>query len=606
MKDVNKVPAAVAMLKVIEAYGVKDIYGYPGGSINSTLKALDIEKEKINYIQIRHEQVGALAAAAHTKLTGKIGVAFGSAGPGAVNLLNGLYDAKEDHVPVLALVGQVGHDNMNYNYFQEMPEVPMFEDVAVYDRLVMTPESLPHVIDRAIHEAYAKKGVAVVVIPNDFGFDLIPDVRYDSASQTYNKPAPEPQATDAEVDEFLQLVKDAKRPVIHVCRGIKNGGDKLIELSKKLQIPLVMDGLAKGYVNEDYEGNLGTANRAASKAADEILDVSDLVIAIGGDFPFANSFYATHDFKYIQIDNQTIELGRHHVPELAIWSDATQFVEKALDRSETVAPSGFFKAAAADMQNWKQYIKKMLASDDESLTPAQVYNQINRVSNPDTIYSVDVGDNIINTFRYLNIRPTNQWVISALFATMGSGVPGAIAAKLDNPKKQVFNIAGDGALSMVMQDLVTMTKYHLPIINIVTQNGDLSFIKGEQEDLPMQFYGLDLQQQDFAMIAKGMGLDAIRVTDYRELPAAFDKAVQAANAGTPFLIDIVINDKRGLPVEDLDVKIVDGKLEESVSHKYKDDKPAGKTYSLQEFFDYYGGQDLLPLAHYFYEYDVKL
>ncbi|USS93317.1 pyruvate oxidase [Fructilactobacillus ixorae] len=606
MKAVNKVPAAVAMLKVLEAYGVKDVYGYPGGSINSTLHALDVEKENINYVQIRHEQVGALAAAAHAKLTGHIGVAFGSAGPGAVNLLNGLYDAKEDKVPVLALVGQVPHTNMNYDYFQEFPEVPMFEDVSVYDRVVMSPESLPHVVDQAIHAAYAHKGVAVVVIPNDFGFAEIPDVRYDSASATYEKPAPQPVATDAEVAQFLAMVKEAKRPVIHVGRGIKAGGDKLIELSKKLQIPLIMDGLAQGYVDKGYEGNLGTANRAASKPADEILATADLVIAIGGDFAFAHSVYASHDFKYIQVDNNTIQLGRHHTPDFAIWSDATQFVEKALDQSEPAPESSFFKAAVADMQNWKEYIQKIMDSEADSLSPAQVYQQINRISEPDAVYSVDVGDNIISTFRYLNFNDQMKWVISALFATMGSGVPGAIAAKLDEPDKQVFNIAGDGALSMVMQDLVTEVKYQLPIINIVTQNGDLSFIKGEQEDLAMPYFGLDLQSQDFAMIAKGMGLDAVRVSNYAELPAAFDQAVAAVKAGRPFLIDIIINDKRALPVEDLVVKIEDGKVVETVSPNFRKDKGDQQQYSLADFFAIYDGEDLRPLQHYFDEYQVEL
>src|SRR5690625_3851637 len=134
------------------------------------MKVLDIEKENINYVKDRHEQVGALAAASHAKLTGQLGVTFGSTGPSAVNLLNGLYDANEDHAPVVALVGQVPHTNMNYDYFQEFPEVPMFHDAAVYDRIVMTPESLPYVVDKAIREAYKNKGVAVVVIPNDFGY----------------------------------------------------------------------------------------------------------------------------------------------------------------------------------------------------------------------------------------------------------------------------------------------------------------------------------------------------------------------------------------------------------------------------------------------------
>ncbi|KID42406.1 thiamine pyrophosphate-binding protein [Fructilactobacillus fructivorans] len=635
MTDVKKIPAAVAMLKVIESYGVKDVFGYPGGSINSTLAALDQEKDNINYVQIRHEQVGALAAAAHAKLTGKIGVAFGSAGPGAVNLLNGLYDAKEDHAPVLAIVGQVGHDNMNYNYFQEFPETPMFSDVSVYDRIVMTPESLPHVVDRAIHEAYQNKGVAVVVIPNDFGFDEIPDVPYSSASKTYDKPAPEPVASDDEVSEALKMIKNAKRPVLHVGRGIKGNGDKLIELSKKLQIPIIMDGLALGYVDASYEGNLGTANRAASKAADEILSTADLVIAIGGDFPFAKSVYASHPFAYIQVDNSRIQLGRHHEVDLPIWSDSGSFIDKALAQSEQVAPSPFFKAAVADEANWKEYINKMLnvGSDEQdksngnfmdefkdfgkhlkdtitnansTMPVAPIYKQINRVADKDAVFSIDVGDNIINSFRYLDIQPTNKWVISALFATMGSGLPGAIAAKRAYPDRQVFNIAGDGALSMVIQDLVTLTKYQLPVINVVTSNEDLSFIKGEQDDLPMQIFGLQLQGQSFELIAKGMGVDATTVRNVSELPAAFDKAVKVTKAGHPFLIDAKINQDRGLPVEDLVVKIENGQVVETVSPNYLKDKNDNKTYTLPDFFAEYGGEGLLPLKDFFDKYDVQL
>ncbi|KHO12001.1 pyruvate oxidase, partial [Latilactobacillus curvatus] len=195
------IPASVAMLRVIESWGVDHIFGYPGGSFNSTMNALNIEKDRLKYIQIRHEQVGALAAAADAKLTGKIGVAFGSAGPGATNLLTGLYDAKEDHAPVLALIGQVPSKNMNYNYFQEFAENPMFSDVAVYNRLVMTPESLPYVVDKAIREAYKHNGVAVVVIPNDFGYVEIPDTPYSSSSPSDRKKVAGPVATDEEVDQ---------------------------------------------------------------------------------------------------------------------------------------------------------------------------------------------------------------------------------------------------------------------------------------------------------------------------------------------------------------------------------------------------------------------
>lgn len=425
----NTTPASVAMLKVIEAWGVKHIFGYPGGSFNSTMSALEQEKERLQYIQVRHEQVGALAAAADAKLTGKIAVTFGSAGPGATNLLTGLYDAREDHAPVLALIGQVPHDKMNYNFFQEFDENPIFADVSCYCRTVMTPESLPYVVDKAIREAYKHRGVAVVIIPNDFGYVQIPDVPYKSSSPTDNKPQPEPAATDEEVDQVLAMVKAAKRPVIHVGRGIKNGGDQLIELSKKLQIPLIMTGLTKGLLSEDYEGNLGPVNRAGSKAANEIMDIADLVIALGTDFPFANNVYTRHDFKFIQVDHDEAQFGRHHYLDLGVWADATQFVNKMLERSQPQPASAFFQAAVADQKNWQAYLKKLATRRTNPLEFEPVYNELNRIANDRTVVSLDVGDNTINLLRYMNVKPTNKWVVSALFASMGAGIPGPLPGR---------------------------------------------------------------------------------------------------------------------------------------------------------------------------------
>ncbi|KRM72170.1 pyruvate oxidase [Lacticaseibacillus brantae] len=608
MADTQKtVPASVAMLKVIEAWGVDHVYGYPGGSFNSTMNALDLEKDNIKYVQIRHEQVGALAAAADAKLTGKIGVAFGSAGPGATNLLTGLYDAREDHAPVLALIGQVPSTNMNYNYFQEFNENPIFDDVSVYNRTVMTPESLPYIVDKAIREAYKYQGVAVVIIPNDFGYVQIPDTPYSSVSPTDNKTRPLPEATDEEVDKFLAMVKAAKRPVFHIGRGIKDGGAKIAELSKKLQIPITITGLAKGLVPDDYEGNLGFLNRAASKAADEIFAVSDLVIAVGADFPFANAIYRTHPFNFIQVDTDEAQFGRHHFLDLGIWSDATSFVEKALDRSTAVEPTPFFQAAVADMANWKEYLTMLTNRDTDPLEFEPLYKAINEAADPDAIFSIDVGDNIINSFRFLNLTPKNKWVISALFASMGAGVPGALAAQLSYPKRQVFNISGDGAFSMVMQDLLTEKKYNLPIINIITSNQSLNFIKSEQDDIAMNEHsGIFIDDQDFAMIANAMGIESVTVTKSSELKAAFDQALAVTKDGKPFLIDAKITDKRGIPVEELELKVVDGKFVESINPSYNANKTLVHTDSVRDFFNSYEGQSLKSLPEFFDDYGVTV
>ena len=600
MSNVKTVPAAVAMLRVLEAWGVENVYGYPGGSVNSTMNALALATENIPFVQVRHEQVGALAAAAHAKLTGKIGVTLGSAGPGAVNLLNGLYDAREDHAPVLALVGQVPSTNMNYDYFQEFSELPMFSDVAVYNRVVMTPESLPYVVDKAIREAYKHNGVAVVIMPNNFGYVEIPDVDY--ASHTAEKNLPLPQATDAEVDQFLELVKAAKRPIFHVGSGIGNNAQLLIELSQKLQIPIAVAGLAKGKIPDDFEANLGTLNRAASKVGDEAFAAADLVIALGTNFPFANLVYRSHDFKFVSIDIDAANFGRHHYLDLGILSDSGSFLKKALERSEPVAPQPFYQASVAAMKDWKAYLARLMQKADGPLEFEQVYREINRISDANAVYGIDVGDNIINSFRFLNFTPEKKWTISALFATMGYGVPASIAGQFAFPNRQVFNIAGDGAFSMVMQDLTTQVKYQLPIINIITSNNSLNFIKSEQEDLVMNFSGVDLYEVDFAKVAEGMGVEGITVKTLEELPAAFDRALEVSKSGKPVLIDAKITDKRGIPVEELELDIIDGDFVEKISAGYQE---THGQMSPEEFFAAYDGQELRPITAYFKEYGVK-
>jgi len=581
------IEASVAMLKVLEAWDIKQVYGYAGGSFNSTMHALDVEQARLQYIQVRHEQVGALAAAADAKLTGKIGVAFGSAGPGAVNMLNGLYDAKEDHVPVLALVGQVAHTNMNYDYFQEFAEEPMFSDVAVFNRTIMTPESLPYVIDKAIRVAYKEKGVAVVTIPNDFGYVEIPDVPYDSASVPANV-VTAPAIPADQVQQVLAMIKAAKYPVFHVGQGSRGATAAMMQLADRLQVPIIITGLAKGVIPDSFAGNMGSAYRAASKAADELMAITDLVVSIGADYSFAQIMYTTHQFKYVQIELDSSKFGRHHHLDYGINGDAKDFIQQALTLSEPAAPSPYYQAAQADMHAWKQYLQKLSDRTTDPLEYEQVYREINRVAADDAIFAMDVGDNTINSFRFLQMNPKQKLLTSALFATMGAGVPGAISAKMSYPERQAFNIAGDGAFSMVMQDLLTEVKYHLPIFNIVTSNQTLNFIKSEQEDVPQPYFGIDLIGADFAKIAEGMGVKGIKVTHFDELHAAFETAMAEINAGRPVLIDCKITAKRGLPVEILDV-----------------DPAKTSVASVAAFKHQYDAEELQPLAAYFEEFGVK-
>lgn len=207
------IKSGVAMLNVLQSWGVDHVYGIPGGSFNSVMNAFYDKRDSMRFIQVRHEETGAIAAAVDAKLTGKIGVCFGTAGPGATHLFNGLYDAKMDHVPVLALIGQTSSKVMSYDYFQEMNENPMFTDVSVYNRTCVRAESLPYMVDDAIRKAYERKGVAVITIPVDFGYVDIPDT-YISSALNHRTRFPSPDSRD--IKAAAELIGKAERPVLSI------------------------------------------------------------------------------------------------------------------------------------------------------------------------------------------------------------------------------------------------------------------------------------------------------------------------------------------------------------------------------------------------------
>ncbi|GEN95166.1 pyruvate oxidase [Pediococcus ethanolidurans] len=576
--------AGIAMMKVLEDWDVQQVYGIPGGSINSTMEALRVEKEKIDYIQVRHEEVGAFAATAHAKLTGKIGVCFGSAGPGATHLFNGLYDAQMDHVPVLALIGQVGTGDMNWDSFQEMNENPMFADVSVYNRTVMTAESLPHVVDEAIRRAYKENGVAVVTIPNDLGKQEI-STDFWSSGHSYVQPLlPEPN--EQLIGQALELIKQAKRPIIFAGIGVKGATEELISLSKHLKLPVVMSSISKGTIPDDFEANMGSAYRVATKPGNETLEAADLIVMIGADFPFGrtkNLFKS--QVKFIQIDIDAAKIGKRHNVDVPLLSDAKKAMKQLVAQSDEITHRRFYDACVANMKNWRAYLQQLADKTTEPLEVGSVFKQINRIATGNDVFAVDVGDVTMNSLRFLNMNPNQKFTTSALFATMGYGIGAAIAGKLTYPERQVFNLAGDGAFAMVMQDVLTQVKEKLPIINVIFSNENFGFIKDEQEDEKQKFYGVDLQGADFAMIANGMGATGISVKTHQELIAAFDKAVVADG---PVVIDVKIRANRPLPAEDLQL-----------------DPATNSATEIVEFKRRYEAEALQPISVYLNEFEVE-
>lgn len=536
------IKSGIAMLKVLESWGIDHVYGIPGGSFNSVMNAFYERQDSIRYIQVRHEEVGAIAAAAEAKLTGKIGVCFGTAGPGATHLFNGLYDAQMDHVPVLALIGQVASTAMNYDSFQEMNENPMFTDVSVYNRTVMTPESLPYIIDDAIRKAYEHQGVATVTIPVNYGFVDIPDVDVSSA-KSHRKGYP--LGNQKDIEDAVKLIETAEHPVLYIGQGTAGAKDEVIALSEHFSMPIVASVLAKGIIPENTPNFMGMAARVATKPGNETLREADLILFVGSDFPFARFFFPA-EAKFIQVDIDSSKLGKRHKADVTILGDAKDAMKRMVEAGKKKASTKFLEACRLNRKNWLNYLHSFENRDDVPLRVEPVFKEINRVATDDAIFITDVGNSTIYAVRLLDMNGKQRFTTSGLFATMGYGVPGGIAAKLSYPQHQVFTLNGDGAFAMVMQDIITQVKYRLPVINIVFSDDSLGFIDAEQEDTKQPKFGVDLAGADYAKIGEAMGAKGYTVTRRDQLTKVFDEAVKSE---IPVVIDIKIGNRRPFPAE---------------------------------------------------------
>lgn len=534
----TKMIAGQALVKVLEEWGVDHVYGIPGGSINHTVEGLYLEKDKVKYIQVRHEEIGAIAASADAKFTGKIGVAFGSAGPGATHLFNGLYDAKMDHVPVLALVGQVPQATMNTNYFQEMDETPMFSDVAVYNRTVTTAEQIPYVINQAIREAYRQKGVAVVTIPEDLSSTEIdyqspktPKVVENDFSQTINP---------TDIENTLKMIKEAKHPLIYAGRGLLGAKDTLTKFSEQFNLPVMNTVPATGVISTDHPNFIGTFGRLGSKSGFEALQHTDLILFLGSEFPFA-SFWPK-DLKIIEVNNNPYDIGKTVDVDYAVIADAKSYLEALIETNETLPAGDQLKANQENKANWSAWLDSLAKDDSTGLNPETVTAKIAEMAGPNDTYGVDTGNVSEWGVRGLPMNHNQRFAISGLFATMGFGLPAGLAGALSVPDAQAWSLSGDGGFSMVAPDIITEARYGLPVINVVFANERLGFIYNEQVATKQHLYGVDLTGADWAKVAEGLGGIGFTISSIKEADEVFAKVkeLQASGNKKPIVINAVI------------------------------------------------------------------
>ncbi|MGQ2285345.1 pyruvate oxidase [Leuconostoc pseudomesenteroides] len=587
----NKISAGLAALKVMSGWGVHTMYGIPSGTLSGLMNAMGDPENKIKFLQVKHEEVGAMAAVMQWKFGGKLGVAVGSGGPGATHLINGLYDAAMDNIPVLAILGSKPVRELNMDSFQELNQNPMYDNIAVYNRRVATAEQLPHLVDDAIRTAIAKRGVAVLEVPADFGFTEI-DANSLYSTPLYSSGLTYKEYKSAPVDESditaaVDILNQAKRPVIYAGIGTMGHGAAVQALSRKMKAPIITTGKNFETFDWDFEGFTGSTFRVGWKPANEAILEADTVLFVGTNFPFSEVEGTFRNVnKFIQIDNNPAMLGKRHQNDVAILGDAGEAIAAILAKVSPVNDSPWWQANVANVKNWRDYMNKLEQKTEGDLQAYQVYNAINKYAADDAIFSIDVGNVTQMSVRHLHMTDKNMWRTSPLFATMGIGLPGGIGAKNTYPDRQVWNLMGDGAFSMTYPDVVTNVRYKLPVINVVFTNTEYGFIKNKYEDTNTYNFGVDFTDVDYAKIAEAQGAVGLTVSRIEDIDRVMKEALDYYNQGRVVVVDAKITKDRPIPVETL--KLDTNLYSESVVEAYKEKYEAQDLVPFREYLEAQG------------------
>lgn len=520
-------------------WGVQHIYGMPGDSINEFMDDLRKKEDEIDFIQIRHEEVGALAASSYAKLTGKIGVCSSIAGPGAIHLLNGLYDAKKDRAPVLAIVGQVPSDIVGTDAHQEINLERMFDGVAVYHRRAEKATHLPDMLNTAIRKAYTHRGVSVLIVPDDLFTVKQKHDKKKLTNQTLAAPTTVPH--QGSLNRAAELLEKAEKPVIIAGKGAYHAREELLAFAEKVKAPIVLSLLGKGTIPDAHPLNLGQHGQIGTKPAFEAVMDTDLLLLVGTSFPYRD--YLPDDVSSIQIEIMQDRVGAIYPITEGLCGDTKEVLPMLTERISEKENTDFLKTLQAKMKRWHSYIEEEKNNTDDPFYGPQVIGALEKNVKDDAIVSCDVGNVTVWTARFFDFM-SQHFLLSGGLATIGIGLPGAIAAQLAYPNKQVIAICGDGGFAQVMQDFVTAVKYDLPIKVVILNNSMIGMIKYEQEASGHVNHETDLGAMDFAGFARNCGGEGYRIEKREDLESMMQQALQSKK---PAIIDVVTEDMAPLP-----------------------------------------------------------
>jgi thiamine pyrophosphate-dependent acetolactate synthase large subunit-like protein len=487
-----------ALLDILSEYGIRYIFGIPGDAINELIESIR-KQGKIKFIHVMHEEAGAFAASAQAKLTGDLAVCVGTAGPGAIHLLNGLYDAKMDNAPVLAITGQVETSLIGTSYQQEVNLLSLFNDVTVFNQAIINSEQMPELAILACQTALSKNGVAHLNIPTDISTQKVRDFKKKKQiidNTIRNIP------DKGDLKGAAELINKSEKPCILAGIGARGAIKELSELAKLINAPIIKALRGKDILPDDHPLTLGGIGALGTEPAYKAIKSCDLLIVIGSDFPYHN-FYPDNDIATIQIDNKADQIGRRHIVSNPLAGDAKLTLRELLPLVSKSNSGTFLKESQEDMQEWSKEQDKIENSNDVPIHPQTLAGTISKFAHNDAIICCDTGTVTVWGARNFKLKGSQRFTLSGDLASMGFGLPAAIGAQLSFPDRQVIALCGDGGFAMLMSDFVTAVKYSLPIKIFIFNNNKLGLIQMEQEARSGNpEYQTDLLNPDYASYAK--------------------------------------------------------------------------------------------------------